>query len=327
MPLELDNATLIAGLLILGIFICGTFLWISHLNEGKQHSNPQASAPTWSIGWVNFGLFLCTLIISTSFTQALAAKLIHTLAQPTGDEQIIREIGISDEVIEATDPNRSESTEETEPPSPWSAVLLILSMQIPMIATFYGLRTFYPQSFGGSLNRKTISVQKAISGTIPYFIRCFPVIWLTGLLWFGLLTGLQKLGIVDQLPPQQLVTIVRNNEAPFAVAIITLCAVVSAPLIEEIIFRGADTTAQRVIIATGHTPLLAAQILSGALFAIMHANLMSFLPLLVIGVFLARIYEKEGNILLPILFHICWNGFTLLMVFMTSPSEVSLGSN
>ena len=85
-----------------------------------------------------------------------------------------------------------------------------------------------------------------------------------------------------------------------------------APFAEETIFRGAIYQFLK-----GHIPLLAAQVLSGALFAIVHFNLMSFLPLLAIGVFLARIYEKEGNILLPILFHICWNGFSLLIVFLT----------
>ena len=324
MPPELDNATVIAELLLVGMFACSAALWISHLKEGKQHSKPRASAPTWSIGWANFGLFLCTLVISISFTQTLATKLVHTFAKPVGDEQKIEEIGISDETIKATDPNHSEIPEETAPPvpTPWIAVLSLLSMQIPMMATFYGLRTFYPQSFGGSINQKPVSLRKAISETIPHFIRCFPVIWLTGLVWLGLLTGLQKLEIVDEFPPQQLVTIVRNNEAPFAIAIIAICAVVSAPLVEEIVFRGAIYQFLK-----GHIPLLAAQVFSGALFAIVHFNLMSFLPLLVIGVFLARIYEKEGNILLPILFHICWNGFSLLILFLTSPSEVPLGSN
>lgn len=322
MPPELDTATVIAELLLVGMFACSATLWISHLKEGKRRSKTQVSAPTWSIGWANFGLFLCTLVISVSFTQSLTAKLIHTFAEPIGDEQKIKEIGISDEVIEANYPNHSEIPEETGLPIPWSAVLSILSMQIPMIATFYGLRTFYPQSFGGSLNRKTVSVRKAISETIPLFIRCFPVIWLTGLVWLGILTGLQKLELVDEFPPQQLVTIVRNNETPFAIAIIAICAVVSAPLVEEIVFRGAIYQFLK-----GHIPLFAAQVLSGALFAMVHFNLMSFLPLLVIGVFLARIYEKEGNILLPIVFHICWNGFSLLMLFLISPSEVSPGSN
>ena len=54
----------------------------------------------------------------------------------------------------------------------------------------------------------------------------------------------------------------------------------------------------------------------------MHANLMSFVPLVIVGVLLARAYEKSGNLLVPIWFHAFFNAFSLLMLLITSLSEV-----
>ncbi|MGK0176989.1 MAG: membrane protease YdiL (CAAX protease family) [Lentimonas sp.] len=319
MPPDLNIAGAIAVLIFLGVLICSVLLWSSHLDKGNKRSERPASVPTWSIGWANFGLFLCTLIISIFFTQIFAAKLISSVTGPIADEPVIKESGLFEE---ATDPDSSEIPEEAEPPAltPWLAVLSVLTLQIPMILTFCGLRKFYPECFGGRLNQKSVSIRKAISETTPYFIRYLPVIWLVSLAWVGLLTGLQKLGILDEFPPQQLVTILGNGQDPVAIVLLVVFAVVLAPLVEEIIFRGAIYRFFK-----GHTPVFTAQVISGAFFAAMHFNLMSFLPLLVIGVLFAQIYEKEGNILLPMFFHAYWNGFSLLMLFLMSQAEVPHG--
>lgn len=321
MPLELDSAAVIAGLLTLGILTCSALLWMSYLNGSERQVRRLSLVPTWSIGWPNFGLFLCTLAISISLTQLVAVKLVQHSSEPAISAQETVEVDSSNETTEVLDTGGTERIETTASTS-WIAVLSLLSMQIPMLATFYGLRRFYPESFGGSINQKTISLRKALSETTSYFIRCFPLIWLAALIWLGLLTGLQKIELIDEAPPQQLVTIVSNSEAPAAVALIFICAVVVAPLAEELIFRGAIYRFLK-----GHTSLFAAQLISGALFAVMHSNLMSFVPLLVLGVLLARIYEREGNILLPILFHSSWNGLSMLMLFLSTQSDVPFGPN
>ena len=47
-----------------------------------------------------------------------------------------------------------------------------------------------------------------------------------------------------------------------------------------------------------------------SLFAVVHANLLSFAPLLLVGILLARNYERSGNLLVPILFHAFFNAFS-----------------
>ena len=314
LPSELDIAATAAILLFLAVLIGGFYLWILGRRKEKERIVNTVSVSPWSIGWVNFGLFTCTLIISVSFAQSLIAPLIGPSSAETDK---IEEVDIDRETQTTERLQPSEETGSANP-APWALVLSILSFQIPMIIAFYGLRKIYPETFGGPLNRKSVSIREAILETIPEFIRCFPIIWLAGLLWLILLTGLKKLNILDEFPPQQLLTIISSIESPLVVGLLVIFAVVLAPFVEEIIFRGAI---YRFLKA--ETCVLNAQIISGSLFAAVHFNLFSFLPLLVIGVLLARIYEKKGNILFPMVFHAYWNGFSLLMLLLTNWSEFS----
>ena len=315
---ELNIAKAIVGLLFSGALTWSAFLWTFHWGKDKTHPERPAGIPAWSIGWANFGLFICTLIISVFFTQFFAIKLVSYFNEPVAEETSAEKANLIEEAVNSDHSDSSELSENSEPPSltPWFAVFSVLTLQIPMILTFYGLRKFYPEDFGGTLNRNPVSIRKVFSKTTPYFIRYLPVIWLISGAWVGLLTGLQKIGILDEFPPQELITVLSNNENPVAIILLAVFAVILAPFVEEIIFRGAIYRFFK-----GHTSVFAAQIISGAFFAVVHFNLMSFLPLLTIGVLLAQLYEKEGNILLPMLFHAYWNGFSLLTLFLINQSE------
>lgn len=308
---ELDIAASIAILLSLGILAGSILLRIS--DTGKEPVSTPDFVPPWSIGWVNFGLFICALIISVSFTQSLVTKLMElSTASVTADE--------ADNNEAATTAATYQPTEETEliNQNPWIWVLFVLSLQIPMAITFFGLRSLYPETFGGSLNRKFVSIRRALLETAPYFIRYFPIIWLTGLVWLVVLTGFKKLGIVEEFQRQQLTNVIVDGTNPLVTGLLVTFAVALAPFVEEIIFRGAIYRFLK-----GETHTVHAQIISGTLFAALHFNLYSFMPLLVMGILLARIYEQGGNILLPIIFHAYWNGFSLLMLFLTTQSKVS----
>jgi membrane protease YdiL (CAAX protease family) len=318
MPSDPDIARAVVGLLLFGMLAYSALLWFFHLGKENKRSERPAYVHAWPIGWVNFGIFLCALIISVFFTQLLAANLVGYFAEPPAEEILSKETKPFEKTI---DPNSSEISEDAGPSAPtaWFMVLSVLTLQIPMVLTFYGLRKFDSKSFSGALNYRSVSIRKAIAETTPYFIRYLPIIWLVSGAWAGFLNRLQRFGILDELPPQQIVTLLSNGEHTVAVLLLSVSAVALAPFVEEIIFRGAIYRFFK-----GYTSVFMAQIISGALFAAMHFNLMSFLPLLFIGVLFAQLYEKEGNILLPMLFHAYWNGLNLFMLFMMNRYEIPL---
>ena len=92
-------------------------------------------------------------------------------------------------------------------------------------------------------------------------------------------------------------------------AVMVLAVLVQAPLLEEPIFRG--------VIFRGFCralPAWAAMLLSGAVFAIVHVNAASFVPLTFLGVFFAWLYRKSGTILAPLAAHFVFNAVNLLLL-------------
>lgn len=143
------------------------------------------------------------------------------------------------------------------------------------------------------------------------FLRYLPLVWLVGLLWGGLLLGLRELGVDVQPRPQEAAVWIAESKSLLFVASMGLMVVFAAPLSEELIFRGflyrflAERRSARF-----------ALIVSGILFALLHASLQSFLPLCFLGLLLAKIYEDTHDIRTPILFHLYFNLFSFLNLLL-----------
>lgn len=106
-------------------------------------------------------------------------------------------------------------------------------------------------------------------------------------------------------PEQQSVEIFRQLNEPLAIFQYMLFAVVLAPLIEELFFRGFLLTFFK-----NYTTTLGAIFFSAGIFAFAHANIDSAIPLWVLGIVLGIAYQHTGSLLLPIGIHACWNFFT-----------------
>jgi membrane protease YdiL (CAAX protease family) len=92
-------------------------------------------------------------------------------------------------------------------------------------------------------------------------------------------------------------------------------AVIIAPFIEEIIFRGLVFKRLRSFLG-----FLPAALISGAIFGILHGNIVQGLYATIIGVIFAYIYEKKQSLIVTIIAHFLVNGINaLVMVFM--PAE------
>ncbi|MFZ0011824.1 MAG: type II CAAX endopeptidase family protein [Halobacteriota archaeon] len=91
--------------------------------------------------------------------------------------------------------------------------------------------------------------------------------------------------------------------------LILLSAVIIAPIAEEIVFRGYLYKAFRDRFKPWY-----AIIMSAALFSAIHLEPLAAVPLFVIGVVLAYVYEKTDNLMAPIALHMLNNAVAFLPV-------------
>ncbi|MFN3408078.1 MAG: lysostaphin resistance A-like protein [Limisphaerales bacterium] len=115
-----------------------------------------------------------------------------------------------------------------------------------------------------------------------------------------------------ELPQQTAVLIVRLAESwPHRLALAGV-TVVLAPLAEEMLFRGiAYPTLRRFT-----TPGIALWG-SSLVFALIHFNKLTFLPLLLLSVVLTLLYRRTGNLLAPIACHAAFNACNFALLFFS----------
>jgi membrane protease YdiL (CAAX protease family) len=314
---ELDLAAFIAGSIVLGILGASAVLWILHLQHSKNNFSNDTNVTAWPIGWINFLIFICAMVVSVAVVQLFAGQLLYLFTSDQGDSIPVETKTVLVESTALDSVEIESSTVSTIKLTPWMAVASVLLLQVPLLATFYGLRRFYPEHFAGALNSQSLTAWQALSQSVPLFIRYLPIIWIASFVWSSFLTLLQQRGIIDEFPPQELIQLFTKGGSPVAIALLVIFAVLLAPIVEEIIFRGGIYRFLK-----SQTTLLPAQAISAAFFAIMHWNLMSFIPLVVVGILLARVYERSGNIWVPMCFHACFNGFSLIMLLIMSHSSI-----
>ncbi len=108
---------------------------------------------------------------------------------------------------------------------------------------------------------------------------------------------------------QKTVQLVQAESAPGNLLALGVVAILIAPVVEELLFRGVfyPTIKQQ-----GH-PVLAVVGVS-LLFALSHANAMTFVPLALLSAALIWLYEKTDNLLAPIVAHALFNAANFIMI-------------
>lgn len=93
-----------------------------------------------------------------------------------------------------------------------------------------------------------------------------------------------------------------------------LAAVIIAPFIEEILFRGLihDRFAKAL-------PFPVAALISSLIFGSVHGGVIAMLVAFVLGLFLSYLYSRFNSILVPMAFHAGFNAVSYLMDFITDP--------
>ena len=117
---------------------------------------------------------------------------------------------------------------------------------------------------------------------------------------------LSRLADID-LADQDLVKVVASNTlSPSGKVLLYAFLLLEAPLLEEPLFRGVTFGGLTKIM-----PVWLAMLLSGFLFAFVHVNAATFIPLWFLGVAFAWLYVRTGTLLAPMAVHFIFNATNL----------------
>lgn len=125
--------------------------------------------------------------------------------------------------------------------------------------------------------------------------------------------------IFGDLDVQEPVKMIKEANDPALIVALGFAAVISAPIMEELVFRG------YLFKAMAHfTGVQWGAIFSSVIFALIHGNLMALLPLCLLGWVMAMAYHKTKSLWVPILIHACFNGaqFAVMMALKANPDLI-----
>lgn len=114
------------------------------------------------------------------------------------------------------------------------------------------------------------------------------------------------------VPPRQpVVELFLKEENAQLLLYTSLFAAIVGPIIEELFFRGFAYNALKKYIG-----VFGSMTVTAAIFALLHAHVAGFLPILALGMLLAYMYEKTGTLVSSITIHIAHNLGMVLLLFL-----------
>lgn len=102
---------------------------------------------------------------------------------------------------------------------------------------------------------------------------------------------------------------------------LTISAVILAPLVEELVFRGALQTSLLRLFGERRWPAL---LIASAVFSIIHYSVVPWqglIPLFVLGLVFGYVYERTGSLLTPILAHAGFNAANIAIA-LSMPEQL-----
>ena len=136
---------------------------------------------------------------------------------------------------------------------------------------------------------------------IPICLIALGLNWASGEL-------LSRLASID-LSDQDLVKVVTSNTlSPGNKAILYSFLLLEAPMLEEPLFRGVIFGGLAKIM-----PVWLAMALSGLVFAVIHVNAATLIPLWFLGCAFAWLYVRTGTLLAPMAVHLTFNAVNLIL--------------
>ena len=181
------------------------------------------------------------------------------------------------------------------------AIVLLVSTQVALLAVSW-LLVFRPRALAGLPSWPGRNAAAAITSGVGWGIGA----WVISTLVAGAVVFvLEALGIEPEPQAAELAIAMLD---PWLVIV---AVVILAPIAEEIFFRGVVFNA---LLREGGPRW--AFIGSSALFAIIHVSLVALLPIFLLGLALAWVYRRTGNLLAPIVMHATVNGISVALALL-----------
>ena len=144
---------------------------------------------------------------------------------------------------------------------------------------------------------------------VKSYISLLPILALV------LVLNIQMFRFIDVKPPSFTpVTIMLKEKNIFILIILAFEAVFLAPVFEELIFRGLFYGFLR-----RRLPFFISSLISGLVFSLLHENPFAVLPITVLGMALAFVYEQKKNLLYPIALHSIHNLLISIVILVIKP--------
>ena len=186
-------------------------------------------------------------------------------------------------------------------------ILCIGGLTTTAVIIFLARAHFARRLKGFGLNIKEL--HKDFFAAFVNLLTIWPLLMvaITLTIFFGKLIWGQEYQIQQH---QELELITQYSQLPLRILIVVV-AVVIAPVLEEMLFRGLVQTMIRSFfeIRNGAWPAI---LISSGLFAIVHANPGHWPALFVLAVCLGYAYEKSGSLFRPIFIHSLFNAASII---------------
>jgi membrane protease YdiL (CAAX protease family) len=181
-------------------------------------------------------------------------------------------------------------------------MLFRAGLLVALVAYFRHRQTNWPRALGmpAVAGRSHIPV---LQGAFLY-IGIFPALAVLVVLQERLC---QAVGL--KIKPQEIANLFITTDSLTVVSLLTIFAVVVAPVFEEVLFRGLAYPVLKQRFGT-----VRALVAVSAAFALIHFHLPSTVPLFVLAVALALAYELTGSLLASITMHALFNATSVAML-------------
>lgn len=109
------------------------------------------------------------------------------------------------------------------------------------------------------------------------------------------------------------------DEGSANILVILISTGIIGPILEELIFRGIVYSNLKK-----YTTITKATIISGLIFGLFHGNIIQFIYAFLFNIILTKAYDKDNNILTPIIIHVSANSFVTLLIYIIKKLNIYL---